>query len=366
MLIAKWIFAGIFCLPCFASAQHLVGNGGEGVLDNGNLYVRDLYERDAHLDPYFGSTILEVVRSELERTSFLNLTENQRILLLRKLSDIEGLYPCLGVLMARAFQAYTWSLETTDLGLLPDEEAIRSYSDHLRVPIANRYIQSIRIHRASWMKLSDEQKVVLLIHEMVYGMSVARRIPGNFALYRQSLGITRELVAFFFSHEQSLTADKKKLIAEALGLNLMTGGIACIDETSDLVVLLKTSNENKFFKKVVIPGKASRSVISKSVKELCKSVGSASSAQGVLFEFIGTRSSSSRLEFKSFPMVRKGQGEFFHQLVITNAESEGTYKTCNKFGDLIPRSEDCATFFTAEVEAWKSVKDYVRFPICEE
>lgn len=229
-----------FILSLEVRAQHLVGNGGEGILDNGDLYIRDLYERDLHKDLFFGSEINKSVRAQWEKKEVIAWSTSQRDLFLRKLSDLETLYPCLGVTLVRAIQSYVWSFETIPLGLLPEEDAVRHFDDSRRIQIANRYIHTIRIYQGAWSVLSDEHKIALIMHEIFYAVQVPNFFLGS-QFAKQSMGLTRDLVSLVFSDNNGNKENFNKLASSAFGIEL--SNLECQESYQLSVKLVKNIRE---------------------------------------------------------------------------------------------------------------------------
>lgn len=204
---------GCWIGPAGASAQYVVGNAGEGILENGRLYVRELYERDLKEQISFEKTILPEIGDRVERSHALPLSLEEKKLLAQKLSAIEMAFPCGGILLLNAMEKYNWVFTQNPLTLHPERDAIRHFPDSVRVQIANRYYLSINVHQASWDLLNSPHRVALVLHELFYGLSV---VP----LYSDepSLGEVREVVGTLFLKGIQKDSPLVKTISGMLGL----------------------------------------------------------------------------------------------------------------------------------------------------
>jgi|GEM_PF-4469788 len=182
LFISTNVFAGGF----------VGGNGGEGIDDHGRLYVRDLYSIGAHTSPWFGDAV-DPHLPPLPKFTFAY----PRNLLARKLTDLNEGTPGLGDFLLMAIKQYTWTLVDAELNLAD------SLRDPVKIPpgikikhIAGRFGHSIRINKVNWMKLNDENKVALIIHEAVFSLLEPTADPNGF--FSQSSEVARELTGQFF------------------------------------------------------------------------------------------------------------------------------------------------------------------------
>ena len=185
-----------------AQAHIFVGNGGEGMRVGGKLHVRDLYDYNLHIRPFFGSTTDLIFNFEAEPDGLAELGY-PRALLLRKLTDINIIEPDLGTALLVAMRHYTWLAVDEPLGLLPDDGPM-FVQPGTRVQIANRDLTTIRVDRKLWRELSPENQVALLIHEAVYSLvrPVCQQGSPNCAKKTQSARWAREITSHFFRLDQ--------------------------------------------------------------------------------------------------------------------------------------------------------------------
>jgi|GEM_PF-2591387 len=167
----KAIFFLLICFPslCFAGG-HVIGNGGDGLILDHRLYLRDLVEADVEKNPYFGAAS----DPHLEKKLRLLVWDQEKLpvemkLLARKLTDLEKISPNLGEYVLEAILHYTWSPVSAPLETIPDPEIVLKTPENL-LQIANRLDTNIRIHRQSWLEMSVENRVALILHEALYSL----------------------------------------------------------------------------------------------------------------------------------------------------------------------------------------------------
>lgn len=214
------IFLVLFLWSGLAHAQGFIGNNGEGILENGNLYLRDLWEQDIHLNPYFGTARDDHFGERLKNFKDLNLTPAQSDLLLRKLTDIEAKVPCAGGLLIEGLFAFTWVFEKNPLALVADDEAVRYIPIEKRRAIANRFSSTIKIHRDTWNSLNDENKIALVIHELIFAAQIPKCADPNCTIKKQSVADTRNIVAILFK-DIVLRQNQIQDIQTRLGLQMI-------------------------------------------------------------------------------------------------------------------------------------------------
>ncbi|WII70683.1 hypothetical protein QJS83_09450 [Bdellovibrio sp. 22V] len=193
-MFIKSVFVLMLLWSVSATAYVRIGNGGEGVLENGQIYVRDLYEQKSHLNPWFGTKSSISLREAWNKTNLEKYFSEERSLVLRKLTDIENVYPGLGFATLEALDKYVY-LFVDKLELLENDSP--SVPDSQRVQIAIRRYKTVYISNAAWKKMSPESKAALLIHEGVYGLA---RVTCNQNICEQKSREVRPVVGqLFFS-----------------------------------------------------------------------------------------------------------------------------------------------------------------------
>lgn len=328
-------------------------------MDNGHIHVRDLYERDLHRAPFFGGAASEKITAEYQKVSGPSLSNLQKNLLLRKLSDIEAWRPCLGTLFTRAIGSYTWVLESEALGLLPEQDVVRHFPDERRVQLANRYINTIHIHRESWQRLSDEAKVALIIHEIVYGMMSVQRSDKN--LFTQNMEMTREVTALFFRRSENLSPQNQALLEQAFDFNSIKP-LACEDRFEPIVISIGSAplNHKKQFE---IRDLENQKSVENGISDLCANLRHAKDRTSLVYDFQSTRFTSSSLSFTRLPTAREGVRGFLYWLQITPPPFGAIFRTCDPAGNPIPAIESCEEFFHGLIHDWKGT-EFFRFRPC--
>lgn len=181
-----------------ASGDFYIGNGGEGVItENGDIVLRDLYDNGIHHAPYFGTQkdpTLEI------NTAWLNQMQVSEDLVHRKLTDLNAYSPFLGNYVLMALEFYQWLFIDSDLTPVPNDGSPIANIDR-RIPLANRLHNIIRLHRPSWLKLSQENRVALIFHEVISGL-LRPLCTRNFICDSRS-SLARDIVAGIFTHPET-------------------------------------------------------------------------------------------------------------------------------------------------------------------
>lgn len=158
----KWFFCiAVLCLwfsP--AGAQLRVGNHGDGVFIEGNVYLRDLYEANQHLEPWIGDRIDGEVEKRVSHLWRIrpDLPPVDRQLFARKISDLERIFPNLGTYVLGVLENHRW-LVGRFLPLHDDERPGR----HALVGL--RHFVDIEYQRDNYLKMPQSNRVAFLLHE---------------------------------------------------------------------------------------------------------------------------------------------------------------------------------------------------------
>lgn len=215
-----FLFMSLFCSVSFG--QVIVGNAGEGILVNERLFLRDFVEYGVAMAPYVGPEISPEIRKRFAGTS-INLNDQEKEILLRKLTDIERIDPCFARILAESFKVFTWSFESQPLALLPEQFEMRSFPDEARVPVANRYLNVIHIHRPSWELFSVPHRVGLLLHEVLYAM--IKPVLQSGRGFTQSVVVVRQMTSLAFMEDSfSRAAEFRHFFSS---LSLPQDGLQC-------------------------------------------------------------------------------------------------------------------------------------------
>lgn len=188
----------LFPTLLYAGGGTLVGNGGEGILQDGRLYVRDLIEYGVHESPWVGSEVNADLRREIHSWRDLRLNYAQKEILARKLTDANRLFPRFGTYIADAIQFFSWRFLDVRLGLFPEQFTLIPYPVDKRRQIASRYLHSIVVDNKEFDRLDDVHKVALFVHEAVYAMARVV-LTHDSSKPLQDLGATKAIVAGLFT-----------------------------------------------------------------------------------------------------------------------------------------------------------------------
>lgn len=214
-MFRNYIFTFLLALPSLSFGYVRIGNGGEGVLENGRIYVRDLYEQGSHLNPWFGADTAPHVWAAWYGSRLFTQFSAERDYVVRKITDIERIFPGLGFAAIRALDKYNYIfVEKLDL-LNNDSDTV---PDSRRVQIAVRRYGDLYLSKEAWAKMDVEARAALLIHEAVYGLGKIHCGP---QVCEQISREVRPLIGQLFFSSPRLNL--KSEIARVLNVNSLAG-----------------------------------------------------------------------------------------------------------------------------------------------
>jgi hypothetical protein len=163
-----------------------IGNGGVGIMENGKLYMLDLFEYSVHDRPAFGTQpVVHWLPKKIEELfPGVNLSRNLQNLFAQKISDVMRKDYYFGLMMMVAVENLDWRLVNSGLVRLDDDHAVMNPNNLVQIAVRQKYV--VFIDRDKWQILDDENKVALLIHEVLYAMTDnqnaidARNVTGTF------------------------------------------------------------------------------------------------------------------------------------------------------------------------------------------
>jgi hypothetical protein len=178
-----------------------IGNGGVGIMENGKLYMLDLFEYSVHDRPVFGiEPVVHWLPKKIEQLfPGLNLSRNVQDRFAQKLSDVMRKDYYFGQTMMVAIENLDWRLVNSGLVRLNDDQAAMNPNNLVQIAIRQKFV--VFIDRDKWQMLNDDNKVALLIHEVLYVLTEnqnaidARNVTG--ALFTQQFltsGYSRNLL----------------------------------------------------------------------------------------------------------------------------------------------------------------------------
>ncbi|KYG64792.1 hypothetical protein AZI86_11345 [Bdellovibrio bacteriovorus] len=195
-----------------------VGSGGEGYESEGQIYTRDLYDYDLHKTPWFGNDRDPILEARLKNWDQLDLSAEERDLLLRKLTDLNARHPYLGDDIMMVLEYFRWSYSNEKLVLLEPDEIRKPIDKTKRVSIANRFINSILVERNAFQKLDSKNKIALLLHEAIYSLTDIHYNEKGMAVV--SVATARLITSTLFDKAALESASTANLFRNQLRLSL--------------------------------------------------------------------------------------------------------------------------------------------------
>ncbi|MBX3018759.1 MAG: hypothetical protein KF767_12780 [Bdellovibrionaceae bacterium] len=179
-----------------APRGHGVGNGGDGYYfpATGDIFVRDLFESGLHLSKIPPG---EVDNRFLRYDWPMLQTDRERLTMAIKLTELNRALPGFGDTLSSVAESYTWLFIDTPLAIVEHEEGLIDAVEGAEVrQLAIRLGTIIRIHRDSWNRMTDENRIALVFHELIEALlSPHPRDDGSWA---QSNLKARELTGLLF------------------------------------------------------------------------------------------------------------------------------------------------------------------------
>lgn len=222
--ISAIIFVLLQLLSLSGFAQFIAGNHGEGVLFGGKIYLRDLYIQGQLEDIYVGTSENSQIAQRIAGFDRIDLSESQKKLIIRKLSDIEFLSPCLGKIISDLFYLYNWKWTREKFTTPPESEEVTHTPLDQRVVVAKRYRSEILLQKDSWAKMPEAHQVALLIHEMIYSLVRPGHKPVVPGAAYQDVTAVRALVSLFFSKPTAYSKSDLEVLSRELDVN---SGVTC-------------------------------------------------------------------------------------------------------------------------------------------
>lgn len=243
LLVLALLGSFLGSVPAAQADYFHVGNGGEGVLLTSGLYTRDLYDHDLHLQPWVGEKKDPRLERQVQDWNPLGLSSEECDLLARKLTDLNSHQDRLGDDILAAMGYFSWQWTDQSLVLIEPDEVRVPVRPEQRIPIANRFLQSILLHRQNFSRLNSENKIALILHEAVYALMKVERRPHP-PSFSQNLSTTRQIVAGLFSKKVLSQEGFSALVEDALAIYrepLENPSSSPLD-TSDVLISLTFSN----------------------------------------------------------------------------------------------------------------------------
>jgi hypothetical protein len=204
-----------------ALAGKEAGNGGNGLLIGGTPYVLDLVEAGVEKAPYFSQgTIDPAIRSKIA----VYLKQFPEIInpLSSKLTEVEAISPIMAWSLVEAFRFFNIRVVDDALVNIHDDDSVVDYDPANLVQLAIRRGASIFLSGKWWPQLKVEQKVALMVHEIIYSFQNVKEVR-HFVGYKangephfewsdgQESSGARAITGFLFSPDFSESTAPEKL-----------------------------------------------------------------------------------------------------------------------------------------------------------
>ena len=197
------------------------GNGGDGVVENGKVYLFDLYESGV-TNPNLSRDSVENSRdlAILDKV-FSSMNNEVKNIIARKISAIRYIDPVLAESLLLAFQQYSWKIVQLPLNNVKDDDGTDiDYPIQNLVQVAVRNNRTIRISNSYMSKMDAGNLAALIFHEVIYALippeyrfgrrlseviiesdGSKREIYEKYKFLRQPSRPVRDIVAFLFSDD---------------------------------------------------------------------------------------------------------------------------------------------------------------------
>ncbi|MFN8791599.1 MAG: hypothetical protein ACK5Y2_09120 [Bdellovibrionales bacterium] len=174
--MAKWTLMTLFFLVLTSGAfglGHSVGNGGDGIVLDGRVYLYDLVEHGLHKNPYWapGNTVTQDLQ-ELVDVNLERLSPAVRKLVALKISEVAKVDAVFAALLKLALKTFQWHLiEDFSLVEINDEDGsdVMIPRDRFK-QVAVRSLGSIKIDQSLIENMDSENQAALVLHELIYGV----------------------------------------------------------------------------------------------------------------------------------------------------------------------------------------------------
>lgn len=167
--LRKMFVFAVILLTCQAQAGTEVGNGADGVIQNGRVYLVDLYEAGIHKNPYIDShaTVDKYVENEINKLFTNNLVPKK--IVIQKLSEIAKHLPMVAYSIVVAMRHYKWEFTTEALPEIHhDYKSDRLGKNVPTVQVAVRYDNVIKVSIEHFSKMNEANKAATILHEGIY------------------------------------------------------------------------------------------------------------------------------------------------------------------------------------------------------
>lgn len=183
MRVLVGIILCLFSLRALCGPGHVTGNGGDGVVINGKVYLFDLYEYSIHDNPYFDDQVEpDPVIYDMLYNKFLNfkdtINNNKKIyiyadlieLIAKKLTSLQKLDPLFSTTVLTSIIHYNWVLSTQDVIDVKDDDGSDIIYDEELIAVAVRSYRTIKVSNYRVKQMDLKNFVATIFHEAIYGV----------------------------------------------------------------------------------------------------------------------------------------------------------------------------------------------------
>ncbi len=165
------IFVAFLALNTAAAETRVVGNGGDGVVIDGKMYLLDLVERGIEHAPFLDRAkptppmLSRMIDLAFARSEFSPALQT---IVKAKLSEIYRSRPYLAFMLAKSFGQYDWAVVNRTFQNVDDENTV---IDAPLVQVAIRQGKSVFVSRAGFEQMDLGNQAALLFHEVISALA---------------------------------------------------------------------------------------------------------------------------------------------------------------------------------------------------
>lgn len=196
-----------------------VGNGGDGVLKNGAVYLLDLVEIGEEKSPYFkdasnfDSRLFRVIQSKGIALTTGNLVA-------AKIREIESLSSMYAFMLKIRLVQLDWVFVNRSLKDIKDEDGVIEFNEGELVQLAVRQGHQVTIDKSLWDQMTPEHQAALVFHELNYSLL---RYYQVYSWIKQNSMDARDLTATLFSDRfGSMTIEQFAILLDRTSLHQHT------------------------------------------------------------------------------------------------------------------------------------------------
>lgn len=164
----KKIILGMLLVTSPVFAGDVVGNGGDGVIRNSQLYLLDLVETGRYLNPVVSKTVKPDPAVAARIVTAVGASPAGALILATKLKELETYNLGLSVSMLKAIELHQWLFINDDLANVGDEHSPLDPRTFLQIGI--RQSPVIYVNTSLYAALDDVNEAAFIAHEAIYSL----------------------------------------------------------------------------------------------------------------------------------------------------------------------------------------------------